>query len=146
MARATAADTQRDSRSVGVVDLDDDGRLDVVLANNNAAPEILMNRLPDAGNWVAIDLRAAGGSPDAVGALARLTAGGQTMTRVVEAGSGFASQGSHTLHFGLGSEEELEVLEISWPDGTTTRMVGSELATDLPLNSRSEIRQSVSGG
>ncbi len=115
--RAIGADALPDGRAVAIADLDLDGRLDLAINNNAAAPTILLNRVPDAGRSVALDLVGSRSNRDAVGARVRLTAGGRTMTRLVEAGSGYASQSSHTLHFGLGEATRVEAVEVEWPSG-----------------------------
>ena len=139
MARATGADSRRDARGVAAADLDRDGRVDLVIANNNAAPTILMNRLAAAGHWVELELKGSRSNRDAVGAAVRLTAGGKTMSRTVEAGSGYSAQSAHLLHFGLADAVELEALEVRWPSGVTEQLVGDDLKELVPIDARSEL-------
>ena len=139
--RAVAADTLADSRGVAVADFDDDGRLDLVFNNNDARPTLLLNRLADAGNWVELELIGEASNRDAVGARARLLSGGRLLSRWVEAGSGYASQSAHTLHFGLGDSEQLEALEIDWPSGRRQRLEGAELAATVRINDRVRLRE-----
>ena len=67
-------------------------------------------------------------SRDALGAVVRLTAGGKTMTRQVEAGSGYASESMRPLHFGLGGADHVDAIEITWPGGFVQRLEGRSLA------------------
>jgi hypothetical protein len=62
-----------------------------------------------------------------VGACVRLTAGGKTMTRYVEAGSGYASQSMLPVHFGLGAAESVQSVEVCWPSGQVQRVAGESL-------------------
>ncbi len=133
VARPTGADGTRDGRGVAVVDLDGDGRLDLVINNNHAPPTVYLNRVAGAGNWLALDLVGTASNRDAVGARVRLTAGGRTLTRQVEAGSGYASQSARVLHFGLGRAERVEAVEIAWPSGRLERLAGPE-AEGLGIN------------
>jgi len=139
--RAVAADTQADSRGAAVADFDGDGRLDLALNNNNARPTLLLNQLAQAGNWVELDLIGAVSNRDAVGARVRLTSGGRSLSRWVEAGSGYASQSAHTLHFGLGEAERIEAVEIDWPSGHQQRLAGAELAATVRLNDRATVQE-----
>lgn len=137
VARATGGDDLRDGRGVAVADLDGDGRLDLVINNNNARPAIVMNRLAASGNWLALELVGSpeNGSPrDAAGARVRLTLAGDgrpsTLTRWVEIGSGYAAQSPLAVHFGLGAATRVEALEIDWPSGRVDRLSGAELGVN----------------
>ena len=46
------------------------------------------------------------------------------MTRQVEVGSGYASQSDTAVHFGLGLAEQIEAVEVAWPDGSRERFAG----------------------
>ena len=129
VARPLGADSVRDARGVGVADFNGDGRLDLVVSNNGEAPTLYMNALKGAGRAVELKLVGSRGNRDAVGAVVRLTAGGKTMTRHVEAGSGYASQSVLAVHFGLGGAERVEVVEIRWPGGLIERVGGEDFGT-----------------
>jgi hypothetical protein len=134
VARPLGCDVIEDSRAVAVADLNQDGRLDIVIANNDDPPAILLNRLGATGNWVRMSL--VGVKPsnrDALGAKATLALEVQgrprTLTRWVEAGSGYSSQSDMTLHFGLADAERIQSLEIVWPDGSKQSFPGDRLKT-----------------
>ena len=145
MARPLGAAGLRDGRGVAVADLDADGRLDLVINNNAAAPTILLNRAPrevGEAHWLSLLLTGGPGSNrDAIGARVRLTAGGRGQTRIVEAGSGYASQSSHELHFGLASAERIERLEITWPSGRVQTVDAAQLNRRLALGRRLRIEE-----
>jgi enediyne biosynthesis protein E4 len=92
VARPTGSDCVKDSRGVAVADFDGDGRLDVVINNNNETPTVYLNDLKRTGNAFELKLVGANASDgsgphssrDAIGASVIVKAGGKTMTRQVE--------------------------------------------------------------
>ena len=113
---------------MAVADLDGDGSLDLVIANNGGPPSLYRNRLGAGRHWVRFRLEARESNPGAVGARIVLWAAGHRQTRWVEAGSGYASQSPYPVHFGLGDARTLEGLEIAWPSGRRERYSAGDLA------------------
>ncbi len=142
LAYPLGADGIRDGRGVAVADFDGDGRPDLVVANSDARPTVYLNRL-SAGNWIDVELVGRRGSPDAVGARVRVRLAAapgrsaRTLTRWVEAGSGYASQSDFPLHFGLGEATAVEAVEILWPGGASERFPGSAFV----INRRTRIEE-----
>lgn len=136
VARPAGADSAKDGRGVAIADFNGDGRLDIVINNNDETPTLYINNLRRSGNAVELRLAGAGGDDnlhvrstrDALGAVVRLTAGGVAMTRQVEAGSGYASESMRQLHFGVGGADHIDAIEITWPGGRVQRIEGESLA------------------
>ncbi|MBI3485230.1 MAG: CRTAC1 family protein [Acidobacteria bacterium] len=106
------------ARGAAAGDLDNDGRVDVVLNNLDGPPTVLRNVTPSKNNWVSLKLAGSGKSPrDASGATVFLTAGGIRQRGEVLSGSSFCSQNDLRVHFGLGTATQVDALEIRWPDG-----------------------------
>jgi hypothetical protein len=128
IARPTGSDSIRDGRGVAVADLNGDGRQDLVISNNNMKPTIYLNNVKRTGNWIELKLVGTRSNRDAIGARVRLQITGKTMTRVVEAGSGYASESMFPVHFGLGQAPSVEGIEIDWPSGQVQRFGRQQLA------------------
>jgi hypothetical protein len=126
-------DSLEDGRACVVADLNNDGRLDLVISNNNARPTIYVNNQAQVGNWLRVDLHgfAQGSSRDPLGARVAVQVNhngeSRTMTRWVEAGSGYASQSEYTLHFGLGEARVVESLTVTWPGQPPRQFTKEEL-------------------
>ncbi len=127
--------TGRDnSRGVAVVDLDDDGRLDVVIANQHGPPNIFRNVATAAGaanHWIGLTL-VGDGRTCARGAYgARVTVqlpGERPILREVQAANGFAAQHDPRVHLGLGPRAGATVpVTVRWCGGSERTYV---LATD----------------
>jgi hypothetical protein len=107
-----------DGRAVALADLSSRGAVDVVVANQNQ-PAVLYRGYPDSTNhWIGFRLVGTRSNRSAIGAEVVLEAGDLTQRRIVDGGSGFASQNDRRPHFGLGAREWVDRVVIYWPSGT----------------------------
>jgi hypothetical protein len=96
---AVDLDFLEDGRSFALADFDHDGRQEVFLKNRNAPQlRVLKNVTDDLPPSISFRLRGTKSNPDAIGAAVTV----ETQTRTLQAGSGFLSQHSKDLFFGLG--------------------------------------------
>jgi hypothetical protein len=109
----------RVSRGLAVGDIDNDGRLDVVINDLDGSPQVLRNELASPGHWLIVTLKGRAPNTDAIGAIVTLRANGVTGTRYVRSGTSYISQSDMRQHFGLGSATTVEI-DVLWPDGTHT--------------------------
>jgi enediyne biosynthesis protein E4 len=100
------------ARGAAFGDINNNGRMDVIITTLGGPPILLLNRC-DAGNhWLSITLRGTVSNRDGYGA--RVSVNGQT--RFATSAGSYVCANDKRLHFGLGSAEKATV-EILWPSG-----------------------------
>ena len=107
------------SRGLAAGDIDNDGRLDLLVTNNGQTADLLRNDGGSHGHALLVRLAGTTSNRDGVGARVRMTAGMKTQVREVRAGSSYLGQNDARLHFGLGRATAAERLDITWPSGRT---------------------------
>jgi enediyne biosynthesis protein E4 len=118
VAQKVGATDLYDGRAVALADLWNRGEEDVIVANQNQ-PAVIYRDYPDTANhWIAFKLIGTRSNRSAIGAEVVIESGDLRQRRIVDGGSGFASQNDRRLHFGLGSREWVDRVVIHWPSGT----------------------------
>jgi len=120
------------ARGLAVGDIDADGDLDVLMTTNGGLPYLLRNDGP-TGNAVALDLMGKGANRDAIGAVATAVVGERIQRRMVRTGSSYLSHSPTTITFGLGKAQQIDQLEVRWPDGMVEVMenIGSGVRYEI---------------
>ncbi len=115
-------------------DLNNDGFMDIVLTNDqdSDALEIYINNGGE-GNYLQFELQGTRSNGAAIGARVSVFAGGTLQIREVSGGSGWLSQDSPVLHFGLGSSTQADSVVFRWPSGL------HEVLYDVRANQRMRI-------
>ncbi len=103
------------ARGAQVVDLNLDGKLDLVVQNRWTGPEI-WRQTGDAGGWIELRLAQPGPNRDAIGAVVEIRRGEAVERHEITAGGGHGSGSTGWLHFGLGATERAEI-RVIWPSG-----------------------------
>ncbi|MFN2333695.1 MAG: CRTAC1 family protein [Wenzhouxiangellaceae bacterium] len=110
------------SRGLAVGDVDNDGRSDILLSNNNGPARLLMNRTRTDHHWLGLRLLTAGGTRDALGAVVRVfLPDGRKLTRRAATDGSYLSASDPRVLFGLGGDGEPVSVEVRWPGGELER-------------------------
>jgi len=107
------------SRGAAFGDIDNDGAIDIVVANNNGRVRLLLNqsRLLNRNHWLLVRLEALHGNRFGVGAKVELRQRGRKLLRRAHADSSYLSANDIRVHFGLGEEARIEEITVHWPSG-----------------------------
>lgn len=106
------------ARGAAFGDLFNTGKIDVVINNIDSEPTLLRNVLKNANHWITLKLVGGPKSPrDGMGAKVFVTAGGVRQRMDILSGGSYCSSSDPRAHFGLGSSNKIDNLEIHWPSG-----------------------------
>ena len=120
-----ALQLEESSRGAGFDDLDNDGRIDIVVLNSGAKPQLLRNQassedLSIAQNkWLQIQLIGTQSNRDAAGAKVMVQTDLGKQIAMVHLGRGYQSHYGNRLHFGIGNANTATI-QIAWPSGKTS--------------------------
>jgi len=112
----------RVSRGAAVGDFDNEGQLDMLVSNNGQPPQLLRNNGGNANHWLEILLIGTKSNRDGVGARVKLRAGDLVLYDQRKGGMSYQSAQDPRLHFGLAAQTKIDLLEVIWPSGTTTKL------------------------
>jgi hypothetical protein len=116
------------SRGAAFGDLFNDGRVDIVVENLDGKPTILRNVGGNHNHWIGFELAGTKSNRLALNARVKAVAGDLIQVDEVRSGGSYLSQNDLRIHFGLGSHDRLDRVEILWPSGKTETL--ANLAAD----------------
>jgi hypothetical protein len=104
-------------RGTAFGDINNDGKIDVVVFNANAPPSVFLNETKNSNHAVLLRLIGTKSNRAAIGARVRVAMSKMTQIEEVHAGGSYNSTNDTRLHFGLGAESMINKLEVFWPSG-----------------------------
>ena len=118
------------ARGLATGDFNNDGGLDVLISNNDAAPLLLRNQLGRRNTWLGVRLIGRKCNADAVGARITYQAGDLKRARMKVGGGSFLSSHDPRIILGAGQRPKFDWLEVKWPEpsGAVERFI------NLPIN------------
>jgi len=123
------------ARGLAYGDLTGEGALDLLVTTIGNKARLFRNVAPHRGHWLlvrAVDQKL--GGRDAYGAEVRVYAGDRRWLRLINPGSSFLCSNDVRAHFGLGSIERVDRIEIRWPDGTAEDFLGCDADRRIVLS------------
>ncbi len=116
------------ARGLAVGDYDNDGRLDVLVNNQNGPAQLFHNQDSSPNHWVSFKTVGVRSNRDGCGARFTLVAGGVRQIGTVRAGSSYLSHSDGRVYFGLGAASRIAQVSVRWPSGARDEIRG--LAAD----------------
>lgn len=104
-------------RGAAFGDLNNDGKIDVVVTVLNGAPQILMNRSRNINHWIILNLVGVKSNRDGLGTKVKVTTALGSQYNAATTTVGYNSSSDKRVHFGLGAAAVVDRIELSWPSG-----------------------------
>ncbi len=98
-------------------DLNNDGKIDIVVNVLNAQPQILMNRSTNNNHWIILNLVGTKSNRDGLGTRVKLTTPLGVQYNHATTAVGYNSSSDKRVHFGLGAADKIDKIELFWPSG-----------------------------
>jgi enediyne biosynthesis protein E4 len=118
------------ARGLAVGDFNNDGALDVLVANNGGAPVLLKNVAAEGNNWLGLKLEGVTCNRDAIGAKISWSVVSAKHSRLKNNGGSYLSSHDPREVLGIGKASKIDVLEIRWP--APSKQI--DRITDVPVN------------
>jgi hypothetical protein len=120
-----AFNSPRVGRGAAYGDINNDGRLDLLLSTNGGPAYLFLNEASAgaaANKSLRVKLVGAKSNRDGIGTVVKLSSGGETQSQMLRSGSSYLSSSELVLTFGLAQKENADSIEIRWPSGQIEKL------------------------
>jgi len=118
--------TPRVGRGAAYGDINNDGRLDLLLSTNGGPVYLFENDFTGspgtANKSLRIKLVGTKSNRDGIGTVVKLSAGGETQSEMLRSGSSYLSASELVLTFGLAMHQQADSIELRWPSGQVDKL------------------------
>jgi hypothetical protein len=105
------------ARGLATGDIDNDGRVDVVVTSNDGPAWVLRNETAPAGHWLTLKMTGLRSNRDGIGAQVEITTDAGKQYATVSTAGSYQSSSDRRIHFGLGSSITVKSIRVRWPSG-----------------------------
>jgi hypothetical protein len=133
-------------RGLAIGDINNDGKIDVVVSTNGGPAHVLMNQTVTNNHWLTLKLVGHKSNRDGIGAVVKLTT--PSGSQWVRAGTdgGYLSSSDPRVHFGLGAQTSATEVEIHWPSGIVQTLKNVEADRILTVDEPNSVETRRSQG
>jgi hypothetical protein len=104
-------------RGAAFGDLNNDGRIDIVVSVLNGSPQLLMNRSRNNNHWIILNLVGVRSNHDGIGTRVKVSTSDGDQYNEATSAVGYNSSSDKRVHFGLGTAASIDKIELTWPSG-----------------------------